>query len=191
MLLAWREQDDGERGGEDRNEKGETCVPGEVVLSFVKAVTGIGKGCVVFGCVCRQQLKACGSALAVSFQNKHGWKYTAVVLLAFVTLVTPLFAQRSHVRWSAVASYAASEFDAGTTYAAMQGCQCREGNPLLRPFASNPSIFFVLGGQAWATNSAAEDLEQSGHGRWARVLTWGIVAVHVAAGANNLRVMDR
>lgn len=99
-------------------------------------------------------------------------------------------AQNAHVRWSAVTSYAASEFDAGTTYAAMHGCaNCREANPLLRPFASNPSIFFFYGAQAWMFNKASERLDETGKPRWARVLTWGIIGAHVAAGANNLRGM--
>lgn len=59
-------------------------------------------------------------------------------LLIFACLfAAPLSAQNAHVRWSAVASYAASEFDASTTYAALHGCECREMNPLLRPFAGN------------------------------------------------------
>ena len=101
-------------------------------------------------------------------------------------LTAPLMAQNAHVRWGAVATYAASEFDAGTTYAAMRSCNCREGNPLLRPFAANPSIFFVLGGQAWATTRAADDLDSRGHGRWARVLRWGTTGAHIFAGAHNL-----
>lgn len=100
-------------------------------------------------------------------------------------------AQNAHVRWSAVASYAASEFDAGTTYAAMQDCRCHEGFPLVRPFASNPSIFFVYGAQAWIFNKASERLDETGRPRWARVLIWGIVGAHVAAGTNNLRVMAK
>lgn len=124
-------------------------------------------------------------SIAPLLRGAHYLGATALMALMCVTA-----SAQGHVRWSAVASYAASEFDAGTTYAAMHGCaNCREANPLLRPFASNPSIFFIMGGQAWATDKAAVRLEETGHSRWTRVLEWGMDAAHVAAGVNNLRGM--
>ena len=116
-------------------------------------------------------------------------KFVAALVLLLTGCPRSVPAQNAHVRWSAVASYTASEFDASTTYAALHGCGCREMNPLLEPFADNASIFFVLGGQAWATNSAADDLDSRGHGRWARALRWGTIGAHVAAGVSNLRGM--
>ena len=107
-------------------------------------------------------------------------------LILFFLFVSQLSAQETHVRWSAVASYTASEFDASTTYVSLQNCSCYEANPIIRPIASNPSIFFVYGAQAWVFNKASISLDNHGHSRWARVLQWGSIAAHSVAGIHNL-----
>lgn len=86
--------------------------------------------------------------------------------------------------------YGASEFDAATTYASIHKCSaCREGDPLLEPFAGNPSIFLMLGLQAWAVDRARRSADSSGHPRLGRLLECGVIAVHIFAGAHNLAAL--
>lgn len=91
-----------------------------------------------------------------------------------------------------IAVYAASEFDAATTYNALQNCPtCYETNPMVRPFASNPAIFVVLGGSAVGINYTARRLRRAGHGRMALIVQTAAVGLHILAGANNLRKAER
>lgn len=81
----------------------------------------------------------------------------------------------------AIASYGAAEFDAATTYSVIHNCSsCRERDPLLKPFAGNPSIFVVMGASAWGMNRQA-------HGKWGKALEWTMIGAHIAAGIHNLR----
>jgi len=87
-----------------------------------------------------------------------------------------------------VGVYLASEFDAATTYHALQGCgnRCYEANPMVRPFARNPGIFVALGASAYAVNYIARKLGNSGHPRWATTLRVLAIGVHAGAGAQAL-----
>lgn len=87
-----------------------------------------------------------------------------------------------------VGVYLASEFDAGTTYHLLQGCgkRCYEANPMVRPFAGNPSVFVALGASAYAVNYLARRLENRGHHRWATALRVVAISVHAGAGAHAL-----
>jgi hypothetical protein len=84
--------------------------------------------------------------------------------------------------------YLASEFDAAATYHLLQNCGSRryEGNPMVRPFARNPSVFVVLGASAYAVNYLARKLQNRGHRRWATALRVLAIGVHAGAGAQAL-----
>lgn len=83
--------------------------------------------------------------------------------------------------------YLASEFDAATTYHLLRNCnRCYEANPMVRPFARNPSVFITLGASALAVNYFARRLESRGHRRWGEGLRLLAIAVHVSAGAHAL-----
>jgi len=109
-----------------------------------------------------------------------------IVLLAALLIPAPALA----VRPLDLAVYASSEFDAATTYRAVRSCgaACIEANPILRPIAGNPAIFFALGGTAWLANREARYLREHGHGRWARAVQVLTVGMHVFAGASNIMV---
>ena len=87
-----------------------------------------------------------------------------------------------------VGVYLASEFDAATTYHALQGCgnRCYEANPMVRPFAGNPGVFVALGASAYTVNYFARKLQDRGHRRWATALRVLVIGVHAGAGAHNL-----
>lgn len=110
--------------------------------------------------------------------------------LAAMMIATSVWAvQRPH-RFTKLGAgvYLASEFDAATTYHLMQDCGtgCYEANPMVRPFARNPSVFVALGGSAYAINYLARKLERRGHRRWAVALRVFAIGVHVGAGAHAL-----
>ncbi|MGA8184307.1 MAG: hypothetical protein WB819_11780 [Terriglobia bacterium] len=82
--------------------------------------------------------------------------------------------------------YVAAEFDAATTYHLLQNCgsRCYEANPMVRPFARNPGIFFVAGASAYAVNTLSQRLKNNGHSRWAKALRVVAIGAHVFAGAH-------
>ena len=86
---------------------------------------------------------------------------------------------------------AASEFDATTTYQALNECpRCYEANPILNPLATTPAIFPVLGGAAWEVNWVANKLRKRGHGKWAKGLQLIVIGLHTFAGVHNLQVSE-
>lgn len=109
------------------------------------------------------------------------------LLLAILMLCPPLFAQTKKQKALDLAVMASSEFDAGTTYTAMHSCSCREGDPMMRPFAGNPSVFAVSAFSAWMIDRGAKKLRVH-HRKWAVVLQVGATAAHVVAGAHNLEL---
>lgn len=111
----------------------------------------------------------------------------AVALLMMATSAWAV--QKSHrVTKLEAGVYFASEFDAATTYHLLQNCGsgCYEANPMVRPFARNPSVFVALGASAYAVNFFARKLENHGHRRWATALRVLAIGVHVGAGAHAL-----
>lgn len=84
--------------------------------------------------------------------------------------------------------YLAAEFDAATTYHALQNCRtgCYEANPLVRPFAHNPGIFVALGVSAYAVNYFAGRLKAHGHAKWATALQVIAIGSHAGAGVQAL-----
>ena len=84
------------------------------------------------------------------------------------------------------AVYLASEFDAATTYHLLRDCgsRCYEANPMVRPFARNPSIFVMAGASAYGVNYFAHRLESGSHRRWAMALRIIAIGIHTFAGAH-------
>ncbi|MEJ2010206.1 MAG: hypothetical protein P8Z30_18965 [Acidobacteriota bacterium] len=118
---------------------------------------------------------------------KHSYLMTVVAVLALATSARAVEKPHKLTKLD-VGVYLASEFDAATTYHALQNCggRCYEANPIVRPFAHNPSIFFALGASAYSVNYLAGKLENSGHHRWAKVLRVLAIGAHVGAGAQAL-----
>lgn len=123
--------------------------------------------------------------------KRRGW--ASVLLL--VALAAPAFGEEGkkpprRAEKLAVAVYLAAEFDAAVTYHRLQNCgsSCYEANPMVRPFASNPSIFVVLGASAYGVNYVAGKLKKRGHPRWAKVLRVVSVGAHAGAGVQALAV---
>ncbi len=89
-----------------------------------------------------------------------------------------------------IAVYASSQFDAATTYHAIRSCPpgyiCREGNPSMRPFAGNVSIFPVMAGSAWAVDYVSRKISPN-HPKLARTVRWITIGGHMVAGFHNLR----
>lgn len=90
------------------------------------------------------------------------------------------------IPWTTVAVYAAAEYDAATTYSLRECQKCYEANPVMKPFAKNPSIFAVEGLTAWITNRFAGVLDDNGHPKWARTVQWTVISAHAGAGSWNL-----
>jgi hypothetical protein len=113
-----------------------------------------------------------------------------VSALAVFTMTTSAWAVQKPHRLTKLGAgvYLASEFDAATTYHLLQDCgnRCYEENPMLRPFAGNPSVFVVLGGSAYAVNYFAHKLQDRGYRRWAIALRLLAIGVHAGAGAHAL-----
>ena len=110
-----------------------------------------------------------------------------IALAVLLLSAMPLSAASKKQKALDLAVYAASEFDGATTYAALQDCgsRCYEANPMLRPFADNPSIFPVMALSAWGVNYLAVKIGRH-HRRWAVILQGSVAALHIAAGAHNL-----
>jgi hypothetical protein len=113
----------------------------------------------------------------------------AVVL---ILLATPAWAVKKPHRLKltklGAGVYHASEFDAAATYHLLQNCRngCYEANPMVRPFARNPSVFVVAGARAYTVNYFARRLKNRGHHRWATALRILAIGVHAGAGAQAL-----
>ncbi len=74
--------------------------------------------------------------------------------------------EASHLRaLERIAVYASAQFDAAPTYNAIRSCPveyiCREGNPSMRIFAGNVSIFPVMEGSARVADYASRRLPQN------------------------------
>lgn len=119
--------------------------------------------------------------------KRYSW---AASLLAVMLLAGPAWAVKKPHRIKltklAAGVYLASEFDAGATYHLLQNCRsrCYEANPMIRPVARNPGIFFVAGASAYAVNALAQRLENTRHRRWAKTLRIIAIGAHVFAGAH-------
>jgi Domain of unknown function (DUF5658) len=81
----------------------------------------------------------------------------------------------------------AAEFDAATTYRAMNSGGVYEANPVMRPFAHNATIFPVLGASAMGVNLLAARMEKNGHGKLGKAIQIICIGSHVVAGISNLR----
>ncbi len=120
----------------------------------------------------------------------RGW--SSLVLLLMVA--APLFAEKEkkphRISKLSAAVYVAGEFDAATTYHLLQNCgnRCYEANPMMRPFARNPSVFVAVGASAFTVNYFAGKLKKRGHPRWAKVLKIVVIAAHTGAGVQALRL---
>jgi hypothetical protein len=120
---------------------------------------------------------------------KH--RYLASVTIFFM-LAAPLFAEKEkkphRIQKLAAAVYLSAEFDAATTYHLLQNCgnRCYEANPMIRPFARNPSIFVVVGASALTVNYFAGKLKKRGHPKWAKALQVLTIGAHAGAGAYGL-----
>jgi len=117
----------------------------------------------------------------------------ASVVVLFM-LAAPAFAMKKPRRVAklSTAVYLAAEFDAATTYHLLHSCgnRCYEANPMVRPFAGNPSIFLALGAGAYAVNYFAGRLKARGHPKWATALRVIAIGTHAGAGAHAL-ALDR
>jgi hypothetical protein len=80
-----------------------------------------------------------------------------------------------------------AEFDATTTYRAMNSGGVYETNPMVRPFAHNATIFPVLGASAMGVNYLASWMGKNDHKKIGTALQIICIGAHVAAGASNLR----
>jgi len=114
----------------------------------------------------------------------------AVVCLALAVQAFAVKRPRRVVKLS-TAVYLAAEFDAATTYYALHHCSngCYEANPMVRPFARNPSVFVALGASAYAANYFANKLKDHGHPRWATALRLAAIGTHAGAGAQALALV--
>lgn len=114
----------------------------------------------------------------------------AASLLAMILLSVPARAVKKprflRLKKLDAAVYIASEFDAATTYHLLQNCggSCYEANPMVRPFAKNPGIFFMAGASAYAVNYFAHRMENQRHPRWAKALRIVAIGVHTFAGVH-------
>lgn len=81
----------------------------------------------------------------------------------------------------------AAEFDAATSYRAVNSGGAYEANPMLRPFAHNATIFPVLGASAVGVNYLSAWLKRSEHKKLGTTLQVLCIGSHVVAGAANLR----
>ena len=89
---------------------------------------------------------------------------------------------------SAAALYAASQFDAATTYTALQSrTYAREVNPVFRPVANSPLEFPIMAAATWGELRLARYVKQR-HKNLARSLILLGTGVHTAAGINNIKV---
>lgn len=122
--------------------------------------------------------------------KRHAW---LAGVAAVLMLAPSAFAIQKRHKMSklGVGVYLASEFDAATTYHALQTCRggCYEANPMVRPFARNPGVFVVLGASAYSVNYLANRLQESGHRRWATVFRVLVIGVHAGAGIQNLALV--
>lgn len=109
------------------------------------------------------------------------------IILLTLLVAIPAFGQRKKQKLLDLSVLASSQFDAATTYTTLRSCNCVEGNPLMRPFASNPSIFPVLALSAWGANGLARKLRVH-HRKWAVAFQVGVIALHTVAGAHNLEI---
>jgi hypothetical protein len=111
--------------------------------------------------------------------------------LKMLCMVLALCGSHGHISKMAVSLNLAAQFDAATTYTVLNTIPgSREGNPLLRPFASNPSIFPVVAATSLSLNWLARREGSHGHGRvafWIRALTIGS---HVACGVHNITLLN-
>jgi Domain of unknown function (DUF5658) len=80
-----------------------------------------------------------------------------------------------------------AEFDAATTYRAMNSGGVYEANPMVRPFAHNATIFPVLGASAMGVNLLASWMEKNDHRKLGRTLQIICIGSHAMAGISNLR----
>ena len=81
----------------------------------------------------------------------------------------------------------AAEFDAATTYRAMNSGGVYEANPIVRPFANNAAIFPVLGASAMGANFLASRMKRNDRTKLGRTIQIICIGTHVLAGASNLR----
>ena len=89
---------------------------------------------------------------------------------------------------SAAALYAASEFDAATTYAALQSrSNVREVNPVFRPVTSTSLEFPIMAAATWGQLVLSRYVERR-HKSLARSLILLGAGVHTGAGINNIKV---
>lgn len=122
--------------------------------------------------------------------RKHVWLAGVVAVLLLAPSASAI-QKRHKISKLGVGVYLASEFDAATTFHALQTCRngCYEANPMVRPFAKNPGVFFVLGVSAYSVNYLANRLQESGHHRWATVFRVLVIGVHTGAGIQNLALV--
>ena len=118
------------------------------------------------------------------------WTGAALLLV----LATPVFGVEKKppkIEKLSAAVYLAAEFDAAATYHLLQNCgdRCYEANPMMRPFARDPSIFVVVGASAYAVNYFAGKLKKRGHPRWAKALKVIVIGAHSGAGAYGLALV--
>jgi hypothetical protein len=111
--------------------------------------------------------------------------------LKTLCMVLALCGSHGHLSKMALSVNLAAEFDAATTYHMLNSNRYTyEANPLVRPFAANPSIFPALAASSLAANWLARREQNHGHGRvafWIRALTIG---EHVACGIHNVTIFN-
>jgi hypothetical protein len=91
----------------------------------------------------------------------------------------------------AIAQHSAATFDAWSTRRALSTGDAQESNPMLRPFAGNPSIYAAIQVGPVLFDYVARRMMSSQYG-WARRTWWVLQAVStatsLASGAHNLTV---
>jgi hypothetical protein len=98
-----------------------------------------------------------------------------------------------HREWMAlaIAEHSAAGFDAWSTRRALATGDAQESNPMLRPFAGNPSIYAAIQIGPVLFDYVSRRMMNSEHG-WARHTWWVLQAVSTAtslgSGAHNLTI---
>ena len=91
----------------------------------------------------------------------------------------------------AIAEHSAAGFDAWSTRRALATGDAQESNPMLRPFAGNPSIYAAIQIAPVLFDYVSRRMMNSEHG-WARHTWWVLQAVSTAtslgSGAHNLTI---
>jgi hypothetical protein len=89
----------------------------------------------------------------------------------------------------AIAQHSAATFDAWSTNRALSTGNAQESNPMLRPFAGNPSLYVAIQAGPVLFDYLGRRMMTSRYG-WARHTWWVLQAVStatsIASGAHNL-----